>query len=58
MDSWSVALLVGAGYVAVMGLVRLMLARRDQLIKELQQQVAAEKKRKQAAEELQQDQAA
>ncbi|HEX3658279.1 MAG TPA: hypothetical protein VHV55_20995 [Pirellulales bacterium] len=58
MDSWSVAVLVGASYVAIMGLVRLMLARRDQLIKELQQQVAAEKKRKQAAEELQQDQAA
>ena len=35
MDGWSVGLLVGAGYVAVMGLVRLMLARRNQLMREL-----------------------
>ncbi|HEY5313860.1 MAG TPA: hypothetical protein VIK18_15130 [Pirellulales bacterium] len=58
MDSWSVALLVAAGYVAVMGLVRMMLARRDQLVQEIRQQIADEKKRKQAAEEQQQDQAA
>jgi hypothetical protein len=57
MDGWSVGLLVGAGYVAVMRLVRLMLARRDQLMRELEEQIAAEKRRKEAAEE-QQEQAA
>ena len=57
MDGWSVGLLVGTSYVAVMGLVRLMLARRDQLMRQLDEQLAAERRRKQAADE-QREQAA
>jgi heme exporter protein D len=57
MDSWSVAVLVAAGYLAVMGLVRMMLARRNQLLQDIQRQIAADKKRQQAADE-QQEQAA
>jgi heme exporter protein D len=57
MDSWSVALLVAAGYLAVMGLVRMMLARRNQLLQDIQRQIAADKKSQQAADE-QQEQAA
>ncbi|HEX4149155.1 MAG TPA: hypothetical protein VHY20_09215 [Pirellulales bacterium] len=57
MDGLSVGLLVGAGYLAVMGLVRLMLARRNQLMRELEEQIAAQKRAKPATDELH-DQAA
>lgn len=56
MDGWSVALLAAAAYVAVTGLTRLMLARRDQLMQEVERQIAAQ--RQQQAAEEQQDQAA
>jgi len=44
MDGWDLALMGAAGYVAVVGLVRLMNRRRNQLIDELMQE-AAERRR-------------
>ena len=46
MDRWDIVLLVGAGYVATMALVRLMIRRRDQLLDKLRQQLKKEKLRK------------
>jgi hypothetical protein len=51
MDGWSVALLVISGYVAVLGLVRLMLARRNKWLVDLEQQAAAAARRKRKADE-------
>jgi hypothetical protein len=42
MEGWEIALLAVSGYVAVMALVRLMLARRDRLLKELREQAENE----------------
>ena len=44
LTRWDLALLAVAAYVAVMSLVRLMRARRDQLIADVQRQVKAHKK--------------
>lgn len=46
MDSWTIVLLVIAGYVALMALVRLMIRRRDQLLNRFREEVEAEKERK------------
>lgn len=46
MNSWDVALLAIAGYVAAMALVRLMSRRRDQLLGEFRRQVNMQRKRK------------
>ena len=51
MDSWDVTLLVVAGYLAVVTLVRLMARRRNQVFEELRQK-AEEEKRKQAQTDL------
>ena len=51
MDSWDVTLLVVAGYLAVVTLVRLMTRRRNQVFEELRQK-AEEEKRKQVQAEL------
>lgn len=48
MDGWSWALLAAAGYVAVMALVRLMIARRETIVAQLRRQALAEQRRKQA----------
>jgi len=47
MDGWNVALLAGSGFVAVTGLVRLMLARRNKLVLDLRAQAEAEQRRQQ-----------
>ena len=41
MDRWDIALLLIAGYVAVMTLVRLMTRRRDQNVAEVEKQMEA-----------------
>jgi hypothetical protein len=51
MDSWDVTLLVVAGYLAVVTLVRLMARRRNQVFEELRQK-AEEEKHKQVQTEL------
>ncbi len=51
MDSWDVTLLVVAGYLAVVTLVRLMARRRNQVFEELRQK-AEEEKRKQVQTDM------
>jgi hypothetical protein len=48
MNGWDVALLVVAGYVAAMALVRLMIRRRNHMVDDFRQRMKTEKKRKQA----------
>ncbi len=48
MDSWDVTLLVVAGYLAIVTLVRLMARRRNQVLEEFRQKAEEEKKRKYA----------
>jgi len=52
MDSWDVTLLVVAGYLAIVTLVRLMARRRNQVYAELRQKAEVEKKRKQIQADL------
>ena len=49
MDSWSIALWVVAGYVAVVALLRLMTHKRDQVMAEFRNEVEKEKNRRKAA---------
>jgi len=51
MDSWDVTLLVVAGYLAIVTLVRLMARRRNQVFEELRQK-AEEEKHKQVQTDL------
>jgi hypothetical protein len=53
MDGWDVALLAGAGYVAVTVLVRFMLAERNKLLADFQKQIEAEQARQRAEKEAQ-----
>ncbi len=48
MDSWDLTLLVVAGYLAVVSLVRLMARRRNQVYEELRRK--AEKEKRQQAQ--------
>ena len=41
LDGWDVFLIMVAVYVAVTSLVRLMMSRRDKLVAEVQEQIAA-----------------
>ena len=43
---WEIALLVVAGYVAIVSLVRLMVRRRDELVSDLRKKIRAEQLRK------------
>jgi heme exporter protein D len=52
MDGWDLALLVMAGYVAVVALVRLMIRRRDQVLGEFRRKLRQERQRKQAEEAI------
>jgi heme exporter protein D len=51
MDGWDVALLVGVSYLAVMILVRLMLAQRNRLLAEFRRQIETAQARKKEAKE-------
>jgi hypothetical protein len=46
LDNWDITLLFVACYVAVVALVRLMARHRDQMIGDMRNQIAKEKKRK------------
>ena len=46
MNRWDVVLLVVAGYVAAMALVRLMIRRRSELLDEFRRRVKMDKKKK------------
>ena len=54
MDQWDLVLIIAAGYVAAMALVRLMTWRRDQMLAEFRQQMEDAKKRKEAEKRKQQ----
>jgi hypothetical protein len=43
LDRWDVILMLVAGYVAVMSLVRMMARRRDQLVADVEQQLKAQR---------------
>lgn len=45
LDWWDAMILLAAAFIAVTSLVRLMLARRDELTSEVRQQLAAAKAR-------------
>jgi hypothetical protein len=49
MDSWSIALWVVAGYVAVVALMRLMAHKRNEVLAEFRGEVEKEKQRRKAA---------
>ena len=49
MDSWSIALWVVAGYVAVVALIRLMAHKRTEVMAEFRGEVEKEKIRRKAA---------
>ncbi len=51
MDSWDVVLLVVAGYLAVMALVRLMIRRREQLVVQLRVRMEEEKESAKSGDE-------
>ena len=51
MDSWDVALLAVATYIAVVALVRLMVYHRDKLVAQFRAQVATERRRQEEAEQ-------
>lgn len=50
MDGWEVALWAAAGYLAVVPLVRMMLARRERLLVEFRARMADEKRRRKQQE--------
>ena len=56
MDSWDLVLLVVAGYVATVALVRLMTQRRDQMLQRLRKQMEKERQRQRVAEMREQQQ--
>jgi hypothetical protein len=52
MDRWDVFIILAAGYVAVMTLVRLMARRRNQVLEQVREQIEAQRpKKKKKAEE-------
>ena len=52
MDRWDIFIIVAAGYIAVMALVRMMAGRRNQLVDHVRQQIQQQQQaKKQAAEE-------
>ena len=55
MDKIDVLLVVGAAYVAVVSLVKLMAARRDQVIRHLRAEIEKQRKARAAASEEERD---
>ena len=49
MDRWSIALWIGAGYIAAVALMRLMAHKRQQVMAEFRGEVEKEKNRRKAA---------
>ena len=50
METWDIALLVVAGYVATFGLARLMTRRREQLLEQFRTQMEQERPARDSAE--------
>lgn len=47
MDRWDILIIAGAGYVAVVTLVRLMAARRNQLVEQVRHQIEEQRAQQQ-----------
>jgi hypothetical protein len=58
LDNWDVALFAIAGYIAIMSLVRLMLARRSVLAQQVQEELERRRQNELAAEEAERIRAA
>lgn len=58
MDGWDLTLLLVAGYLAVVTLVRLMTNRRDQMLSRLREQLEKEKRLKESQRQSEQRQRA
>ncbi len=60
MDRWDVFIILAAGYVAVMALVRLMARRRNQVLEQVREQIETQspKKKKKTEEADKQDRGA
>lgn len=50
MDRWDIALLVVAAYFSGLALLRLMVRRRDQMVRDFQRQMEQQRERKKKAE--------
>ena len=57
MDRWDLLIIFGAGYVAVMSLVRLMARRRNELVDHVREQIQGQqpKKKSDAADDTSQE---
>jgi hypothetical protein len=55
LDKWDVVMIAAASYVAVISLVRLMAARRDQVIRHLRTEIEKQRKAKEEAEQAERD---
>ena len=55
MDRWDWVMISAASYVAVVSLVRLMAARRDQVIRHLRNEIEKQRKAKEEAEQAERD---
>ena len=58
LDGWDISLLLGATYIGVITLVRLMVRRRDQVVSDVQQQLEAHRKKAKAAKDKKSSEAA
>ena len=54
MDRWDIIIIVVAGYVAVMTLVRLMSSRHNQMLVQIREQLAKQLRKKKKAEKAEQ----
>ncbi len=55
MDRWDILIIAGATYVAVMTLVRLMVARRNHLVDQVRQQVEQQRGQQTAKKPVDED---
>ena len=55
MDAWDLALLGGAGYVAITVLIRMMQRQRDAILEDLTEQVQAEREQARLRKKKQRD---
>lgn len=52
MDRWDVIIVLAAGYVAIMSLVRMMARRRNQVVDHVREQIAEQREKAKAAKEV------
>ncbi|NOY40906.1 MAG: hypothetical protein GXP26_03580 [Planctomycetes bacterium] len=55
MDRWDILIILAAGYVAVMTLVRLMTRRRNELVDHVREQIKGQQPQKKSTKDAKQD---